>query len=51
MPFEHLLRWHPRDVDTLCLIYRETAERQEEQAREERFAAGTAEVFRQMGRR
>ena len=45
-----LLRWHPRDVDTLLAIYEEQAERQAEQAREERFAAMTAELKQRMGR-
>jgi hypothetical protein len=40
-----LLDWHPRDVDTLEQIYHDRVQAAEDQAREERFAAGTAQVL------
>jgi hypothetical protein len=49
--FLELLDWHPRDVETLITIYEQRAEQREEQQRDARFAAATAELRQQMGRR
>lgn len=48
-PFTQMLAWHPRDVATLMHLYELEAEAAAEQAREERFAAATAELRRRMG--
>lgn len=47
-PFLDLLQWHPRDMETLVAMYEDEAQAAAEQAREERFAAGTAELQRRM---
>lgn len=47
-PFSDMLAWHPRDVETLTAMFEAEHQAREEQAREERFAAGTAEVLRRM---
>lgn len=47
-PFSDMLSWHPRDVETLTSMFEADQERAAEAAREERFAAGTAEVLRRM---
>ena len=48
--FLDLLVWHPRDVDTFCQIEMDLAkaelERQEELARDARFAEMTAQLKR-----
>jgi hypothetical protein len=50
--FTDLLAWHPRDVDTLEQIYHDRVQAADDEAREARFAAGTAQVFENMkGRR
>lgn len=48
-PFAHMLRWHPRDVDTLEQLYHDDDQRAEDQAREARFAAMAAELRQRMG--
>lgn len=50
-PFLDLLRWHPRDVDTLLGIYVDRAEQVQEQQRDQRFAQMSEELARRMGRR
>lgn len=50
-PYLQMLDWHPRDVFTLVNIYELRAEQVQEQDREARFAAATAELHARMGRR
>lgn len=49
-PFADLLDWHPRDVDSAWQIYVDDHEQQQEQARDERFAAMSAELRQRMRR-
>jgi hypothetical protein len=49
-PFSDILGWHPRDVDTAVQILIDAGQPDEDQAREERFAAMTAELRQRMGR-
>ncbi|HET8716667.1 MAG TPA: hypothetical protein VFM50_02865 [Nocardioidaceae bacterium] len=49
-PFLDLLRWHPRDVDTWWQMDIDDAEAAQEQDRDARFAAATAELRQRMGR-
>jgi hypothetical protein len=43
-----MLTWEPRDVDTLEQIYHDRTEAADQQALDERFANGTAQVFANM---
>lgn len=42
--FLELLQWHPRDVDTFYAISAEIQQQRDDEARDARFAAMTAEL-------